>query len=115
MTARQGRLTLDDPTRPVPTRPTLFHTVGRETLFEVHDTAAEAWARAVALAGPDATLTLASQATAQAYPGFEIFHAVTLYRAEPGRGPEWFAAIACVARDELVALLESAGRERKAA
>lgn len=116
MTA-QARLTLDDPTRPVPTRPTLFHVVGRESLAEPFDSLDALAARvahlfgAPAFAGPVTPSAAVHQA---AYPGFEMFPAWGLY-AGPDRQWVGHAAVQATPRAQLEAALAAAVQPQRVA
>ncbi len=108
---QQARLTLDDPTRPVPTRPTLFHVVGRETLAETFDSL-DALAARVAHLFPGLSVAPAAAQAQVAYPGFELFPAWGLYA-----GADWIghAAIQATPRAQLEAALAAATQPRRAA
>lgn len=108
---RQAGLGLDDPTRPVPTRPTLIHAIGGAAHVEVFDDLKALAARAVQLAGAAAGLRLAEQAWACAASGFgDTFPAWSIYVQAPDGSEDWLgsAAVQQISRDRLEAALADA-------
>lgn len=105
--SRQPGLGLDDPTRPVPTRPSLIHAVGGQAQLEPFDDLRALARRALQLAGPQARgLRLAAERATCAYPGLELFPAWSLYAIDAAGDEDWLAS--CAVQDTPRDVLEAA-------
>lgn len=90
---KQARLTLDDPTRAVPRRPTLIYAAGGQAQLEAFDDAGELAARIAALNPEAEAFDLSAEPWPQAYPGLDVFFGWSVYRVAAGLR-EWVGVAA---------------------
>lgn len=103
---KQSGLGLDDPTRPVPTRPTLFCWAGGQADALRFDNLDELARKVIDLANGRG-LRLALHAATTAYDGFELFPAWSLYALDDAGGEDWIchAAVQATPRERLEAAI----------
>ena len=117
---RQTALDLDDPTRPVPTRPSLIHFEGGQAQIEAFDDLDALGRRIVQLAGDVAGLRHSERAWPCAFPGLEVFFAWSIYRQAADGAQTWLGSAAIqqqppAALAEAIARARAAGEGRRAA
>lgn len=106
---RQSGLELDDPSRPVPTRPSWFDTAAGQENRQSFADLDELARHIVRLAGDDG-LRLAAEPATVAVVGLELFPAWSCYRLTPDGGEDWLghAAIQATPRARLEAAIARA-------